>query len=605
MRSLRHIAFGLIGCLLTLMGCQMEEAWSTPPGTGYLIIEAIPYAGVTTKSSVPENYNPTQLQVEIRNAAGELVKSTDNYEKNWKGTRIDLPAGNYTITASSAGFDGQASGFDIPYYVGTQTVTVTNRKEVQADVVCRLANVKVSVAFDATFQSTFKSAQVTIASKVSGIAAQVVRMGTAYSAIYLPEGNFTAKVELTNKANQTHSLTREFTDVKARDHFQLNYKVVEQGNASITVEADSQEQLFSFTFNVSKQVVTSLGVKMPNTWSTFAYLEGEVTSFTGTMDPAGMTFEWKRPEESQWNSLPAQQNGQSYTQKLTGLTPGTNYQYRMSYTKGEESYTSEALTFSTETQTELPNGKMDDWYKNDKTWYAISAADYQSGNRFWDSSNPGSTTGAGALINVNPTTGNSSVVHTPGGQSAQFKSQYLSAMGIGKFAAASLYAGQFMNLVGTSGAKLRFGQPFTARPTQLRGWAQYAGVSIDYKGENQPAGTVNKGDPDLWSAYIALVDLGSADGIYVDNTDMSTFPNYDTDERVVAYGALPDSECGNTTDWKQFTINLVYRSLTRKPTHIIIVLSSSKHGDYFTGGNGSLLYLDDLELVYGDNPITK
>ena len=248
---------------------------------------------------------------------------------------------------------------------------------------------------------------------------------------------------------------------------------------------------------------------------------------------------------------------------------------------------------------------MDDWYKNDKTWYAISAADYQSGNRFWDSSNPGSTTGAGALINVNPTTGNSSVVHTPGGQSAQFKSQYLSAMGIGKFAAASLYAGQFMNLVGTSGAKLRFGQPFTARPTQLRGWAQYTGVNIDYKGENQPAGTVNKGDPDLWSAYIALVDLGSADGIYVDNTDMSTFPNYDTDERVVAYGALPDSECGSTTDWKQFTINLVYRSLTRKPTHIIIVLSSSKHGDYFTGGNGSLLYLDDLELVYGDNPITK
>ena len=604
MRSLRHIAFGLIGCLLTLMGCQMEEAWNAQ-GMGYLVIHAIPYAGVTTKSSVPENYNPTQLQVEIRNAANELVKSTDNYEKNWKGTRIDLPAGNYTITASSAGFDGQASGFDIPYYVGTQPVTVTNRQEVQTDVVCRLANVKVSVAFDATFQSAFKSAQVTIASKVSGIAAQVVRMGTTSPAIYLPEGNFTAKVELTNKANQTHSLTREFTDVKARDHFQLNYKVTEQGNASITVEADSKEQLFSFTFNVSKQVVPSLGVKMPNTWSTFAYLEGEVTSFTGTMDPAGMTFEWKRPEETQWTSLPAQQNGQSYTQKLTGLTPGTNYQYRMSYTKGEESYTSEALTFSTETQTTLPNGKLDDWYKNDKTWYAISAADYQSGNRFWDSSNPGSTTGAGALINVNPTTGNSSVVHTPGGQSAQFKSQYLSAMGIGKFAAASLYAGQFMNLVGTSGAKLRFGQPFTARPTQLRGWAQYAGVSIDYKGENQPAGTVNKGDPDLWSAYIALVDLGSADGIYVDNTNMSTFPNYDTDERVVAYGALPDSECGNTTDWKQFTIDLVYRSLTRKPTHIIIVLSSSKHGDYFTGGNGSLLYLDDLELVYGDNPITK
>lgn len=85
---------------------------------------------------------------------------------------------------------------------------------------------------------------------------------------------------------------------------------------------------------------------------------------------------------------------------------------------------------------------------------------------------------------------------------------------------------------------------------------------------------------------------------------MSTFPDYNTDDRVVAYGALPDSECGNT-DWKQFRIDLVYRNLTRKPTHIIIVISSSKYGDYFTGGVGSTLYLDDLELIYGDNPTTK
>ena len=608
MRFLRYIAFGLIGCLLTLTGCQMEEAWSTPSGVGYLIIEAIPYAGVTTKSSVPENYNPTQLQVEIRNAAGERVKSTDNYEKNWKGTRIDLPAGNYTITASSAGFDGQASGFDIPYYVGTQTVTISNNKEVQADVICRLANVKVSVAFDATFQNTFKSAQVTIASQVNGIAAQVVRMGTAYSAIYLPEGNFTAKVELTNKANQTHSLTREFTDVKARDHFQLNYKVVEQGNAHITVEADSKEQLFSFTFNVSKQVGTSLGVKIPNTWSTFAYLEGEITSFSGTMDPAGMTFEWKRPQESQWNSLPAQQNGQNYTQKLTGLMPGTDYQYRMNYTKGGESYTSEAITFSTETQPALPNGKLDDWYKNDKTWYAISATDYQSGNYFWDTSNPGSTTGAGALVNVNPTMGNSTVVHTPGGQSAELRSLYASAFGIGKFAAASLYAGAFNTLVGTNGAKIDFGRAFTGRPTQLAGWFQYSTGAIDYVGENQPAGTVSKGDNDLWSAYVVLTT-----GTYqLDNTDLAgTAKDFqallqdDNDSFVVAYGILPDAECVPSAEWKRFSIDLVYKNLKVKPTHIIIVISSSKYGDNFTGSTKSLLYLDDLELVYGDNPQTK
>ena len=57
--------------------------------------------------------------------------------------------------------------------------------------------------------------------------------------------------------------------------------------------------------------------------------------------------------------------------------------------------------------------------------------------------------------------------------------------------------------------------------------------------------------------------------------------------------------------WKEFNIDLKYRTLTTKPTHIIIVCSSSKYGDYFTGSTGSLMYLDDLELVYGDTPTLK
>ena len=84
------------------------------------------------------------------------------------------------------------------------------------------------------------------------------------------------------------------------------------------------------------------------------------------------------------------------------------------------------------------------------------------------------------------------------------KSQYASAFGIGKFAAASLYAGSFVELVGTNGAKINFGQPFTARPTQLTGWYQFSTGEIDYCGSNQPANTVKKGDTDLWSAYVVL-----------------------------------------------------------------------------------------------------
>ena len=47
-----------------------------------------------------------------------------------------------------------------------------------------------------------------------------------------------------------------------------------------------------------------------------------------------------------------------------------------------------------------------------------------------------------------------------------------------------------------------------------------------------------------------------------------------------------------------FNIPVEYRYTNRKPTAIIIVASSSKYGDYFSGGTGSTMWLDDFELVY-------
>lgn len=37
---------------------------------------------------------------------------------------------------------------------------------------------------------------------------------------------------------------------------------------------------------------------------------------------------------------------------------------------------------------------------------------------------------------------------------------------------------------------------------------------------------------------------------------------------------------------------------TTELTHLVIVCSASKFGDYFCGSTGSVMYLDDFELVY-------
>ena len=58
-------------------------------------------------------------------------------------------------------------------------------------------------------------------------------------------------------------------------------------------------------------------------------------------------------------------------------------------------------------------------------------------------------------------------------------------------------------------------------------------------------------------------------------------------------------QCGdNIPQYIPFEVNLEYTATNRQPKYILVVASSSKYGDYFTGGDGAVMCLDDLELEY-------
>lgn len=92
----------------------------------------------------------------------------------------------------------------------------------------------------------------------------------------------------------------------------------------------------------------------------------------------------------------------------------------------------------------------------------------------------------------------------------------------------------------------------------------------------------------------------------LNNTDTSTFFDFENDDNIIAYGELPDAEAVSTNnEWKEFNVELKYKDITPQTEYyLIIVCSSSKYGDYFTGSTGSIMYIDDLELLYGV-PSTK
>jgi hypothetical protein len=40
------------------------------------------------------------------------------------------------------------------------------------------------------------------------------------------------------------------------------------------------------------------------------------------------------------------------------------------------------------------------------------------------------------------------------------------------------------------------------------------------------------------------------------------------------------------------------------PSYVVVSAAASRYGDYFTGGLGSTLYLDELEFIYDPDQLT-
>lgn len=103
-----------------------------------------------------------------------------------------------------------------------------------------------------------------------------------------------------------------------------------------------------------------------------------------------------------------------------------------------------------------------------------------------------------------------------------------------------------------------------------------------------------KGRPDTCTVWIALID---SEEPYEIRTNPKNQQLFDPENPcVIAYGQL---QYGYDIDeYIPFEIELSYRSTSRVPKYILCTASASKYGDYFTGGNGSVMCVDNFELSY-------
>ena len=610
-------------CVSSFFSCQDESNGIGEKGVGYLTLNVGTSSATNTRAA---EYNPKQIAVQIVNLGTEKVEEeTDDWE-TWEGEKFALEAGKYAIVASSAGFDGSSPEFEKPYYEGADTVDITPNTSQTAEITCRLANVKLTVDFSFFKENEFKAASVEVK---AGSSSLTFSLGSPSEtkAGYFPVKSLTANLTVTNKNGVVHTLKTPIEDAKARDHIILKYKSgnAEGGTSGITVTVDESTKTYTYVIPVElKEVAAGLDATSVNAWAKFAYLEGTATVKGMELDNSLVKLQYKEADASDWISLDAVVEKDVYKATATALTPATSYQYRMYYQNGETEFVSDTIAFTTEEEIALKYADFNEWYQNQKAWYAIPEAEATSFdnhkkylNSFWDSGNMGA-----AMMQKNPTE-EAKGTEAHNGSSVKMSSQFVGMFGIGKFAAGNIYTGHYYEtIMSPMGAKIFFGQSFTSRPTQLKGWYKYTrGTEID-EGDDPYKSELTKSGGDQCAIYIALADNVGLDGggqnyaFQIDNSlpedDPDNFKYKNTidfsknNPNIVAYGTISEEEAkGTDGQWKEFTIDLKYRDLTRKPKYIIVVASASKYGDFFTGSTSSVMYIDDFELVYDGEPKTE
>ena len=357
----------------------------------------------------------------------------------------------------------------------------------------------------------------------------------------------------------------------------------QEGQVTTTLTAtdkNGKQRMVTWNIVVSNATVATTEAIPYEIWTSKATLHGKVT---GTL-ASTPKFQYRvKGSGSSWTTVDADLTESTFSKEITGLNPGTTYEYQAMDGTQASTVTCE---FTTETAAQFPNSGFESW-SGDSPMFI-----YGSGEEmFWDSGNVGASTMGG-----NVTTPDETYKHG-GKYSAKLQSQII----VTQFAAGNIFIGKYLKteLQGLTGhGILGFGRSFASRPKSLHGYIRYESGVVDKGGDK-----ISNGEQDKGIIYIALTS-GEGES-YDDGTQWSCIVRtknqkyFDKNaDNIVAYGEKIWETSTEGDGMIEFTIPLDYRKLDVLPNRIVLVAAASQFGDYFQGSNNSTMWLDDMELIY-------
>lgn len=283
--------------------------------------------------------------------------------------------------------------------------------------------------------------------------------------------------------------------------------------------------------------------------------------------------------------------GTKFSVTLTGLKPGTRYEYRPA-ADGFES--TESKFFTTEGTFSIPNGGFEEWgtYKGKVPVFGTTkdiVIPSIAGNQedsFWSSGNQGA--GAANMVLTDKYTG---MVH-----SGQYSCRLESKSALGVLAAGNVFSGIFAGTEDGTNGILDLGREYDgSHPSAVRVWANYrpgAKCSVKESGLD-----ITDGGTDHGQIYVALV----SDIVEIHTSSTKRQLMSPDRSEVIAFGEVTwkgNFGADNTLEMIDIPFEYNSKAKTVRPKYMVIVCAASKYGDYFSGSVGSVMVLDDFQFVY-------